>query len=74
MAAVTFRLVIETNHHITGADLRLLRRAREIRQTAVADAWGCSRANVARVEAARRPTREAVGKYLGALREAEAAR
>ena len=59
---------------LSGTDLLLLRTARRIRQTAVARAWGCSRGNIARIEAQRRPTRAALDKYFAAIERAEADR
>ena len=60
-----------TSMRITGRDLRLLRHASEVQLTALAAAWGCSRQNIARIEAARRPTDVAVSRYVAALRRAE---
>jgi len=49
----------------------MLRVTRNIRQTEIARAWGCSRANIARIEAGHRPTPTAIEKYLTSLRRAE---
>ncbi len=56
---------------ISGRDLRLLRLASEVPLMALAAAWGCSRQNIARIEAARRPTDVAITRYVAALRRAE---
>ncbi len=57
---------------ITGTDLLLLRTKARIKQTAIARHWPCTRTNIARVEASRRPTQAAIDKYLAALEAAEA--
>ena len=58
---------------VTGRDLALLRRERELRQGDVARAWPCSREYVGQLEAACRPSPAAVTRYLAALQRAEAA-
>lgn len=58
----------------TGDDLYLLRASRRVRQADVARAWGCSRQNIARVEASRRLTSESVRRYMSALALADAGR
>ena len=60
-----------TSERISGRDLRLLRLAHEVQLMAMAAAWGCSRANITRIEAARRPTEVAITRYVAALRRAE---
>jgi transcriptional regulator with XRE-family HTH domain len=72
MAAVSLPAMIESSTRWTGRDLLILRVAANVRQTAIARAWGCSRGNVARIESSRRPTARAVERYLAALRTAEA--
>lgn len=56
---------------LSGFDLATRRRRAGITQGAIASAWGVKRQRVATVERERRPTREAVERYLAALKSVE---
>ncbi len=64
---------MEASTRLNGSDLRLIRLARDVRQSDLARAWGCTRQNVARVEGSRRLTTRAVAAYMAALASAELA-
>jgi transcriptional regulator with XRE-family HTH domain len=63
---------MQTTTRIDGLSLKLLRVSHDVPVRAVAQAAGCSRVYINRIEAARSPSERAVAKYLAALREAEA--
>lgn len=58
----------------SGGDLRLLRLHRRLTATAVARCYGATRPRISGIEGQERPTVAVVGRYLEALRQAEAER
>ncbi len=71
-AGAPSEILLAVDERLTGSDLRRLRQTRDIRATALAEAWPCTRGNVTRVEASLRPSRLAIRRYLDALMRAEA--
>jgi transcriptional regulator with XRE-family HTH domain len=58
---------MDTTTQTTGIDLKLLRVSRFVSVRQVAQAAGCSRTYVNRIEAAGRPSDRVCAKYLAAL-------
>ena len=65
---------MDTTTRTTGLDLKLLRISRYASVRQVANAAGCSRTYVNRIEAAARPSERVCAKYLAALASLAAAR
>jgi transcriptional regulator with XRE-family HTH domain len=58
---------MDTTTRTTGLDLKLLRISLDVSVRAVAEAAGCSRTYINRIEAAGRPSDRVCAKYLDAL-------
>lgn len=61
---------MDTTKRTTGLDLKLLRVSRDLSVREIAQAAGCQRTYINRIEREARPSERACAKYLAALAEA----